>query len=336
MTPSYLLVRVIRYGSQLDVQISCPFRPLNLIVFIQAQIQSRYQTHRTTRNAQQKAQMLAPDFPGVNIETILQRLENPSIEPGFVDPRNCLVFWARPTEKIKQLINRVQQELLAVAPSTFYTLSHRLQLIIFVDLWLMPQDNLHLTALEITHSKTAPEIAALVSTIKPSVATITEHTLDHRARLIKPTIGFDSSALALSFVPAAGEPSSADPGRTAEQDIFTYHHLRRDLYELCEKTGIKINSRYVVPSSHLTIARFIDLKDFNNEDGGHDGAKMKEFIQKIEEINGWLEKEFWPEHHDGKVPEGGEWLVGEEKGLHCRSGTLWYGGGETVHLGKGF
>lgn len=45
---------------------------------------------------------------------------------------------------------------------------------------------------------------------------------------------------------------------------------------------------------------------------------MKKFIEKIEEINAWLEKEFWPEHNDGKVPDGADWLVGEERGLVCR------------------
>jgi hypothetical protein len=28
--------------------------------------------------------------------------------------------------------------------------------------------------------------------------------------------------------------------------------------------------------------------------------------------------------------------VGQEKGLDCRQGTLWYGGGETIRIGKGF
>ena len=100
----------------------------HLIPSDQAQIQSRYQTHRLTRNAQQKSHMLAPDFPGVNIDPILLRLENPSIEPGYVDPRNCLVFWARPTEKVKSLINRVQQELLTVAPSMSNILPRSLHL----------------------------------------------------------------------------------------------------------------------------------------------------------------------------------------------------------------
>lgn len=71
---------------------------------------------------------------------------------------------------------------------------------------------------------------------------------------------------------------------------------------------------------------------------------MKKWFEKIEEINGWLVKEFWPkEGGDGQGDGEGEtrnlkaeWLVGDEKGLDCREGALWYGGGQTVRLGKGF
>ena len=83
----------------------------------QARIQEKYTLHRTTRNAQQKAKMLDENFPGVNIDPVLLRLTDPAIEPGFQDPRNCFVFWGRPTEKVKDLIHRVQQELRTVAPS---------------------------------------------------------------------------------------------------------------------------------------------------------------------------------------------------------------------------
>jgi vesicle-fusing ATPase len=83
----------------------------------QAQVQDRYTKHRATRNDQQKAKMLAKDFIGVNIDPILLRLTDPTIEPGYQDPRHCLVFWARPTQKVKDLILRVQKELLTVAPS---------------------------------------------------------------------------------------------------------------------------------------------------------------------------------------------------------------------------
>jgi vesicle-fusing ATPase len=61
--------------------------------------------------------MLDENFSGVSIDPILLRLTDSTIEPGFVDPRHCFVFWGRPTDKIKDLIHRVQQELLTVAPS---------------------------------------------------------------------------------------------------------------------------------------------------------------------------------------------------------------------------
>ncbi|KAF2649387.1 hypothetical protein K491DRAFT_200908 [Lophiostoma macrostomum CBS 122681] len=273
------------------------------------EIQNRYLTHRTTRNAQQKKKMLDESFDGVSIDPILLRLSDPTVEPGYVDPRHCLVFWARPTTSVKALISRVQQELLTVAP----------------NLWLMPQPNLHLTALEMTHSKSSPEIQALVSKMLPSIPSICDYTFKHHTRLIKPSIGFDASALALSFVPAA-----------SPNDNYTYHHLRRDLYDLCQSTGAQVDSRYVVPSSHLTIGRFITASDFSDDQGHFSPQKMQAFINKIEEINAWLEAEFWPQGDDGKIKEGGEWIVGEEKGLNCRMGTLWYGGGEEVYLGKGF
>lgn len=111
------------------------------------------------------------------------------------------------------------------------------------DLWLMPLPNLHMTALEITHSLTAPEIHSLVETMQPIIPTMCNYLLDHHAPLVKPILSYDSSALALSFLPD-------------ECSSYTYHHLRRDLYDLA--TGgytdpkVKIESRYVVPSAHIT------------------------------------------------------------------------------------
>jgi vesicle-fusing ATPase len=198
----------------------------------------------------------------------------------------------------------------------------------------MPRDNLHITVLEVTHSKTAAEIETIVKAIRDKAPAITDYTHDHRSRLIKPMIGFDASALALSFVPAAGE--GLHSGRKLEDDAFTYHHLRRDVFGLLRDAGVQVDSRYVVPSSHLTIGRFIGTKDFTNKDGMHDAAKMKAFVDKIEEINSRLEKEYWPENNSDAIPEGGEFNVGQETGLHCRMGTLWYGEGEDVHQGKGY
>ncbi|KAK3045627.1 hypothetical protein LTS18_013660, partial [Coniosporium uncinatum] len=177
-------------------------------------MQTRYSTHRTTRNSQKRAEILDPSFKGVVVDDVLLRLHDPSIEPGYVDPRYCLVFWARPPQKIKQLIAEVQGILRAVAP----------------NLWLMPLEHLHMTALEITHSRTKAEIQTLVEQLKPAVSKIVNYTLDHRARLIKPMIGYDASAIALSFVPAAGE--ALPEARAVTDDAYTYHHLRRDLFAL--------------------------------------------------------------------------------------------------------
>lgn len=191
----------------------------------------------------------------------------------------------------------------------------------------MPSSKQHMTVLEMTHSKTSSEIASLKERLSPTIPQIVDISSKDaakRAKLIKPLIGYDASALALSFVPA-DEP----------EDQYSYHHLRRDVFALAS-SKVDIESRYVVPSAHLTIARFIDVTDFSNNTTSSSPAtcKMATFVQTIEQINAWLIEEYWPK--DGKIKEGGEWRVGEGKGLDCRSGTLWYGDGESVMVGEGY
>lgn len=85
---------------------------------IQAEIQSLYSTHRVARNSQQRDKFLSPDFKGVLVDPFLLRLERPDVEPGFADPRNCLVFWARPPEHVLKLAGHLQSLLKKAAPST--------------------------------------------------------------------------------------------------------------------------------------------------------------------------------------------------------------------------
>lgn len=202
----------------------------------------------------------------------------------------------------------------------------------------MPIDNLHLTVMEVAHSKSKDEILALADLLQPRFKQIADHTQSHRARLIKPLLSYDSAALALSFVPAAGELVSH--GRKVEDDKYTYHHLRRDTHAALTESGVQVGSRYVVPSAHLTIARFNTPNVFGGDPYDDsitkDIQKRKHWINEIGLINKWLEAEFWPQAGEELIKPGGEWVVGEEKGLDFRQGTLWYGGGETIYLGEGF
>lgn len=200
----------------------------------------------------------------------------------------------------------------------------------------MPQHRMHLTTLEVTHSKTPQEIAALTDTMRSAIPYVTDYTYTHRARLVKPMISHDLSAFAVSFLPASGESrTSLPPALTAlqkgvvEGDAYTYHHLRRDIFDLAQSTGVQIESRYQVPSAHVTLGRFL-----GEEDHGTPEARRR-WVEAIDEINAWLEQEVWDREGEGGE-WCGEWVVGQERGLDARNGTLWYGGGRTIRVGEGF
>lgn len=198
----------------------------------------------------------------------------------------------------------------------------------------MPTHRMHMTALEVAFSKTPDEIAALVSTLRPSVADIVNIPYSHRSRLVKPMISYDLSAFAVSFLPAAGEPhvspAPVAPNATegiTQGDEYTYHHLRRDVFDRVQEGGIVVGSRYQVPSAHITLGRYLDLSDHDTPE------KREKWIKTIDGINEWLEKEVW-DLEDAEFV--GEWVVGQERGLDARNGALWYGGGRTIMLGEGF
>lgn len=245
----------------------------------------------------------------------------------------------------------------------------------------MPTHRMHITALELAFSRTATEIHALQSHLRPLLPIIAAYTYPkpHRARLIRPMISHDLSAFALSFLPASGEEPCLSPppldhnsngegdgGSINDDDKFTYHHLRRDLWDATtthlrqnpsENTNGRVDSRYVVPSAHITLGRFLSQGDHATPE------QRKAWVEVVEEINQWLEEEVWDrgveeqlarrqgklsvngngdQGEDGKYDDDsgkaflGEWAVGQEKGLDVRVGTLWYGGGRTIASGEGF
>ncbi|OAA66632.1 RNA ligase/cyclic nucleotide phosphodiesterase [Niveomyces insectorum RCEF 264] len=321
-----------------------------------ARMQAVYATHRTTRNAQQRAAFLDPAFDGILVDQILRRIEDPSIDPSFADPRHGLVFWARPPEHILQLAAHLQAQLQLAAP----------------HLWLMPLHRMHMTALEIVHSRTPDEAYAVVQTMARAtihrvedghknngsssqdgngLAALVNYPYRHRARLVKPLLSYDRAAVALSFLPAAGEPHASPPpvppstdsndSQDDGDDAFTYHHLRRDLLNRARATGVAVASRYVVPSAHITLARFLDPADHAT------AAARQAWVAALDGLNARLERDVWTAQWttaptaatasaDGSGRLVGEWVVGQERGLDARTGALWYGGGRSVMVGEGF
>ncbi|KAI1380680.1 RNA ligase/cyclic nucleotide phosphodiesterase [Hypoxylon crocopeplum] len=286
-----------------------------------AKIQALYAAHRVRRNAQQRDKFLASDYSELIIDPYLLRLENPQIEPGFKDTRYCMTFWGRPPIHVLELTEAIQKKLKAIAP----------------NIWLMPTHRMHITTLEIAFSRTAAEIEALKETLKPAIPHIASFTHRHRSRLVKPMISYDLSAFALSFLPAAGEPSLSPPPVAPDSvaqssgvkkgDPYTYHHLRRDMWDEARDAGVTVSSRYVVPSAHITLGRYLTDADHATPD------QRRAWVDAIDEINAWLEAEVW-DNVDSELL--GEWVVGQEKGLDVRVGTLWYGGGRSVLVGEGF
>lgn len=198
----------------------------------------------------------------------------------------------------------------------------------------MPTHRMHLTALEVAFSKTPEQIGALVSTLRPAVPAIASYTRTHRSRLVKPFVSYDLSAFAISFLPAAGEPVVSPPPVNPDNvegivqgDGYTYHHLRQDIFDQVQAAGVEVGSRYQVPSAHITLGRYLTHNDHDTPE------KRRQWVDAIDEINGWLENEVWDKDDAEYV---GEWIVGQERGLDCRNGTLWYGGGRTILLGEGF
>ena len=187
-----------------------------------------------------------------------------------------------------------------------------------------------MTTLELLHSGTEADISTLVALLASQLERITDYPSTHPTRLVKPMIAFDTSAFAISFLPAAGEyHASLDSS-------YTIHHLRKDLYHLCEEAGVEAAPRYVVPSAHITIGRFLSHTTFQTMRNGKlimDKKKIAHWLDTVQALNLWLQKEYWPK--DGnQVPAGGQWTIGSENGLECRGGTCWYGGGSCKHKGK--
>ncbi|KAL4978580.1 RNA ligase/cyclic nucleotide phosphodiesterase [Aspergillus desertorum] len=293
-----------------------------------------YETHRTNRNAQFRDKLLHKDFSGWQVDEILRKLvaqskaqkedavsapgPAPTLAPAnSADHRHNLNLYARPPKHIRELVAEIQQEIYSVAPS----------------IWFTPPESLHVTMLEIVNSRTKEEVDALAGRLlqdgtAPKLVNYTYEN-NHRVRLVNPIVSYDASAMALSFLPAAGEPTAAN--KQQREDAYTYHHLRRDLAAILLDSGVGLAARYIVPSAHITIARFVTRDGFLLDGGKLDRNSVAAVVQRIESVNAILREKYWAQEDGaGSTPAKGEWVVGQEQGLEFNKGTSWYGGGEKA------
>ncbi|KAF5111011.1 hypothetical protein DV454_004741 [Geotrichum candidum] len=267
-----------------------------------SEIVKSYMTHRRNRNAQKKAELEATQ------ETVVEPLLRGIVkdgEPPEFDYRNCITIWARPTNAVKDLAERIQAEFVRVlnpenlAGDNSLTSPTGAVVIDPADgpIWIMPRDCQHMSLLEITHSVPPQEVDALLTRLRPNLEKILH--LDRGTTLCRPLVCFDASGVALTFVPVDNEP-------------YTYTHLRADIFDRVRQC-VPIASRYQVPSAHIALVRFVEkITD----------DQVTLFLDTIDRINRELE------HSTLK------WTVGSENGLSCRCGRIWYGGGWTELVGN--
>lgn len=77
-------------------------------------LQAFCEAQREDRNSRFKAKLLDDSVEGVRPDPILVSLLN---QPGYVDPRNNLCVWARPTNAVINLVSECQKRLQELSPS---------------------------------------------------------------------------------------------------------------------------------------------------------------------------------------------------------------------------
>lgn len=310
---------------------------------LQEKLQQAFEKHRSTRNAKFKDLILDPNFQQWQFDEILhQVLEAKQGLTQYVDPRNNLSLWSRPPRHIRELIHEIQQILAPVAGPgesfPFGDTGSTMELTrgYAIGLWLTPSDHLHMTTLEMLPARTLAEVNEFEKFLKENapLQDIVNYTLAHRARLVRPIVSYDASALALSFVPAVEDTYYEVDGKSNES--YSYQHLRSDLYDIVTEAGCQLEARYTVPSAHVTIARFVRPVGWSEK--GVEASSLfreraQELVVTIEDVNRELRSDHWKRFGN---PSRGEWVVGQEQGLELITGRSWYGKGESVLIGKGF
>ncbi|KAG8989004.1 hypothetical protein FRB94_001781 [Tulasnella sp. JGI-2019a] len=236
-------------------------------------IRSVFDAHRQRRDEQQRTLLLSQH--NVQPDILLSRILHTN--DWSLDQRYNLSFVIRPPPHIISLVNSFQERLLTLAGDS---------------IWCPEPHALHMTIYEVTHSRTSDDLELYLNRIRQHREGLFDLPFD-KVTLDAPLVNFDASAVAFSFLPL--------------DSPYSYQHLRSDVFQRLSKIGVTWEGRYILPSAHITIARFIST-DFLQ------ATTMQKWVELIDQLSAECE--------DSKET----WNLGE--GIaEISTGRSWYGHG---------
>ena len=155
---------------------------------------------------------------GIVIDDVLVR----ELREEGSDQRCGVNVVGRPSCEIVDRITELQRRLTAFEPDQYY----------------YPAEDLHLTVVEICHSRTpadAERIAAAAKSLPPQL-----FAPEPAAEFDAPTFAYDTKGAALNFLPRDGR----------------LQQLRNAIPEELARTGVLVESRYLPNSAHITFLRY--------------------------------------------------------------------------------
>ena len=142
-------------------------------------------------------------------------------EPGS-DRRFGVNLICRPACEVVDRIAAIQRRLFEFEPEQYY----------------YPPRDLHLTLVEICHSRTPEEADRIAAAVQRVAGSLFDN--GPLVELDEPSLVFDRSAAALSFLPCDGQ----------------LQQLRKNTSEYLAGSGITVQSRYAPASAHVTLLRY--------------------------------------------------------------------------------
>jgi 2'-5' RNA ligase len=145
------------------------------------------------------------------------------LDSSGTDMRCGVNIVCRPTIDVVEYIVSIQEYLRSLEPDQYY----------------YPPSDLHLTLVEICHSRTPEDVFRIASAVGSEIRRIAAMTIP--PKVDSPMLVFDAHAAALNFLPID------DALQNARQSIV--HELGN--------IGISIDSRHEARSAHVTLMRYI-------------------------------------------------------------------------------